>query len=127
MIDEAIATKVMGWIRETLPNNEEGLPYTADYWTENGEKQVPTNFFNPSTNLEDAWKVAEKLGLALIPQSNDDGSFSWFACDIEKVSYRGEEIAITPIDGTEYSQPTAQLAICASALMTVGIDIEDVI
>lgn len=123
-IDELIATKVMDWEKKNLPNNDEGdWRFTASYWVDDqGEKQRPVNFFDPSRNLIQAWRVAEKMGLALIPQSNGDG-FNWFACDVESVSYRGDEIAIIPIEDSGWSKPTAPLAICFAALESVGVEI----
>lgn len=40
------------------------------------------------------------------------------------MSYRGDEVTIVPIDGTEHSQESAPLAICLAALESVGIDVE---
>lgn len=59
--------------------------------------------------LNDVWPLAERHGLALIPQSHGDG-FRWLACDIERVHYGGA-IIIYPKDGKAISADTAVEAI----------------
>lgn len=91
----------------------------------NIHSKLPTSDWSPknySTNMSDAWLVAEKLGLSLIPQSSDKG-FNWYVCDVEKVSYNGDAVTITPIEDTSYSKETAPMAICLSALFGVGIEL----
>lgn len=81
--------------------------------------RFPSNY---SSNMSDAWDVATKLGLCLIPQSDEEG-YRWYVCDVEKVAYQGEQISITPKGDTGYSKETAPMAICLSALLSVGIEL----
>ncbi|MEK4025401.1 BC1872 family protein [Sporosarcina sp. FSL W7-1283] len=124
IINELVATKVMDWSHQTLMNNDEGLHYYASYWVDkDGTKQKPVNFFSPSTNLQDAWIVAEKLGIVLIPQTNGD-KFNWYACDVESVSHRGDEIAIVPSNNSGIQTELAPRSICFAALESVGVKVD---
>lgn len=84
--------------------------------------------FHPSTDINTAWLLAQKEGIALIPQSLENGGFHWYACDISAVSYRGSEVAITPKDDKRISCETAPLAICKCFLLEdvqeVQIDVQ---
>lgn len=120
-IDEIIATKVMGW------HVHAPVGYGYQEWADKeGGYHGFVEDFNPTDDIRCAWKVAKKLGLALIPQSNGErkGEFNWYACDIESVQYRGGEIAIIPIEDSGWSKPSAPLAICFAALEVVGVDVE---
>lgn len=68
-------------------------------------------------DIGQAIHVVERLGLCLIPQSNESGGFDWYACDIERVVY-GEMVAVFEKEGTGVSAPTAPLAICKAALLS---------
>lgn len=59
--------------------------------------------------IAEMWPEAERLGLALIPQSTPDG-FRRLACDIERVHY-GAAIIIYPLEYRAYSAETAAEAI----------------
>lgn len=59
--------------------------------------------------IAEMWPEAERLGLALIPQSDGDG-FRWLACDIERIHY-GAAIIIYPLEYRAYSVETAAEAI----------------
>jgi len=120
-----LATKVMGWKELESIFYEEAEAFPAFYINDGMccvvEKQ-PDRYidyvWNPLENINDAWRIADKLGICAIPQSAEDG-FRWYACDIESVSYRGEEISIRVKGDTGYSKDTAQEAICYSALEVV--------
>ena len=121
MIDEAIATKIMGWRISDEPYIF--TPNEFVYETVDGDQ---IDSFNPSESIFDAWQVAEKMGIALIPQTTEEG-FCWYACDIEQVSYRGDEVAITLLNDSGVSAETAPMAICLAALYSVGVGIGEVI
>lgn len=59
--------------------------------------------------IAEVWPMAERYGLALIPQS-DGGRFRWLAVDIERVHYGGA-IIIYPLEGCAESADTAAEAI----------------
>lgn len=113
-IDVLIGTKIMNWTKEILPNNDEGLPYTAEYWTEFGEKRVPANFFNPSTNLVDAWKVVEKLK-----------EEKWTKILVSKFGTPLCRVGIYDNEDSEVQvvAETVPLVICLAALKSVGIEV----
>lgn len=114
-INHLVAEHVMGW---EVWNNQ---------WSDKETKEmvyIDIDFFKPSVDMQDAWKVAEKLGLCVVPQSNGKGGYRWFVCDVNKISYKGVSISIEPIEDTEYSADTAPLAICLCALLSKGIDLE---
>lgn len=117
-INELVATKVMGW------HIYAPVGYEYQEWAdEEGGYHGFVEDFNPTDDIRNAWEVAMKLGLALIPQSNGDG-FNWFACDVESIQDHGDEIVIIPIEDSGWSKPTASLAICLAALESVGVDVE---
>lgn len=70
-----------------------------------------------STKLVDAWSLAERFGLALVPQSVANG-FRWLACDLVRVRY-GAHITVEPIDTTLHSADDAAHALALSALATI--------
>jgi len=68
-LDKLVAEKVMGWY---LSTNEW-------MWVQGGEcvRSLPT--WSPSTNIEDAWLVVEKL--QELPPIHRGDSYEWFAID----------------------------------------------
>jgi len=72
--------------------------------------------FHPSTNMNTAWELAKKEGIAVIPQSSGDG-FRWYACDIKSVHYRGNEIALNTYNDSSISCDTAEEAISKCYLL----------
>lgn len=73
-----------------------------------------------STDIAAAYRVMQKLGLALVPQSTDSG-FAWLACDLEAVRYGAAGITLVPHWPTAISAPTAPEAVCRAALASVGV------
>jgi hypothetical protein len=114
-MDLLVARKVMGWtdILKSGGNSEKS------WFDESGKYMTRKDSFNPTYSIKDAWMVAEKLGLCLIPQTSSKG-FRWLACDVEAVSYNGDNIAISPLENTEHSADSAQMVICLAALLSVG-------
>lgn len=102
-LDAIVAEKVMGWTFAELDN---GYGYPAPYWTIGGtEKVKPSNFWNPSGNISNAWEVAEKMHKDLYDVSIwNDHNGKW-AC----------EINYWTVDDCD----TVQEAICKAALLTV--------
>jgi hypothetical protein len=76
--------------------------------------------FTPTLNINHAMILANHLGIALIPQSNGYG-FSWYACDLESVGYRGEEIIVRPLGDASMSAETPEAAICAVAFLSTEL------
>ena len=114
-ISHLVAEKVLGWDKQTLPNFE-GSPYTADYWVNAlGEIERPVNFFSPSSNLEDAWRVVERLGYV-------HKQLEWDAKNKQWCFIIGNGL------GERWSafHKQASLAICLSALKTVNVHVEEV-
>ncbi len=92
------------------------LPYEPSvYEKEYRALKVPAY----STDIAAAFEVVQKLGLAIIPQSNPDGGFRWYACDITCVKYYGGGIVIVPKNDSGISCDTAAEAICRAALLAV--------
>lgn len=91
------------------------------YMTNKNDDSVVTelNIPNYVEDISEAWKIAEKLGIALVPQSKLTGSgFNWLAMDIEIVLYRGE-VVLYPRRNSEISKPSASEAICLSAIISL--------
>lgn len=114
-ISHLVAEKVLGWDKQTLPNFE-GSPYTADYWVNAlGEIERPVNFFSPSSNLEDAWRVVESLGYV-------QKQLEWDAENKRWCFNIGNGLSESWSAFDEH----APLAICLSALKTVNVQVDEV-
>jgi len=99
-IDKLIAEKVMGWTH-----------CNYGFWeTEFGELDVESEW-NPSVDIGDAWKVAEKVsettGRLMLTKVHDG-----FACELEW-------------NGNYGFHKSAPMAICSAALQSLGVDIDD--
>jgi hypothetical protein len=126
-LDALVAEKVMGWRLE-----ERG--YVATFWVdENGKVKraaepcsidfCSCEVFSPSTDISDAWKVVEKLGI--IPNSFYIG----YKTDkngkkIYRAFFQKENPITTLIYTYEADAETAPLAICLAALKAVGVEVE---
>lgn len=118
-LDALVAERVMGWIgvakrRRVLNLGEETV------WLGLPRKDADALLDVPrySTRIDEAWPVALRLGLALVPQSHN-GGFRWLACDLTSVHYRADGILLAPKSDTERIADTAPLAICLAALATL--------
>lgn len=103
-IDELIATKVMEYQRVYDKQfKQEGWQIGEKHWT---------NWFSPSTNIQDAWKVVDKLKIAVRPQSDDAPANMKYQAEIDK----------QPL-GNYYEAfaETAPMAICKVALKFYGL------
>lgn len=123
-IDETLMTEVLGWkkvygsdIYIFMLNDDDNI-----YETTKGI-QINANDFNPSTDIKDAYVIAEKLGIAVIPQSTEIG-YSWYACDLDLVRHKGDSIELAIKDDSGVSADTAPMAICLSALWSIGVEVE---
>lgn len=65
-----------------------------------------------------ATQVANKLGIALIPQSDGNG-YRWFACDLNCAIYRGHEIGLEELNDSGVSEDTIEKAICHAAYLSI--------
>ena len=109
-IDRLVAEKVMDWVQGE---------YAKDKWyyKKNGQIHGMAKFvkdWNPSTNIADAWQVAEKLmknGLFFNVLKWIDGDFV-ARFENHKVSVKAEA-------------ETAPLAICLAALKSVGVEVDN--
>jgi hypothetical protein len=103
-IIETLATKVMGWERKFDS-------YTRKHYYATDKKGwVWDGHWNPLQNIADAWQVAEKLFIAVIPQAGyppEDMKFLAII-DNEPIGPRYEVYA-----------ETAPNAICKAALMKI--------
>ena len=122
-LDALIAEKVMGLkLRKKKVPNGHGHPAAhynlVDFWYSDHEKIGHLPHY--STDISAAWQVMEKLkarvtypGYVDVATNNDKGG--WSCCLVER-SGEGGHPAI--------SAPTAQLAICLTALDAVGIKVQ---
>jgi len=124
-IDRLVAEKVMGWRLKSFPG--EGGGFSA--WLNDDGKIIkyennctlhaqPYDFWKPTTNIADAWKVVEKL--------QKDGWHIELYNENEKWCF----------DLTKYNEfmfvdrfyrasaEDASLAICLAALKAVGVEVE---
>lgn len=121
IINEAIATQVMKW--EVVETPSIFMVDDETVWKREDGCEIGASKFQPSINIKDAQKVAEKLGMALIPQTSEEG-FHWYACCVEEVSNTGDEIKVIPLNDSGVSAETAPMAICLAALYSFGIEVE---
>lgn len=125
-LDALVAEKVMGYEvfrsdhAEYVQGRDWADPGEPLYYPDGIERQAAT-VPEYSTDIAAAWPIAQKLGLALVPQSDGDG-FRWLATDVHAVNY-SNVITVEPKDGTEYSADTAPHAICLAALRAVGVEL----
>lgn len=100
VIDYLIATKAMEW-------EDNGTPFYGI----NGERVASKEYFQPSDNIKDAWKVVEKFYISVCPQKGAPKEMSYHA-----------EIDNQPM-GNYYESfdETAPMAICKVALKSLGV------
>lgn len=104
-IDYLIATKVMGW-------EDNGTPF----YGLNGERVESKEFFNPSDNIQDAWKVVDKL-------ANEEIMTNVKNC--LDFGYRVELLMPESYEGDiEVTKETAPLAICLAALESKNVKLK---
>lgn len=108
-ISEILATNILGWKKK---HTTKGIRYVTS-------NNVLVEKFHPYEDMNDAMLLANKLGICLVPQSTDTEGYYWLASDIEKVSYNGETVAITPIEHTIISCKYPAEAISIAALSTL--------
>jgi len=100
-----------------IPGTLKLRPWWRDGYRCGGDKEDEVNTFF-SEDVSASRLIAEKLGLAIIPQSDGDG-FRWLALDLEKVLYAGSSITLLEKNGSAVSAETIPLAICRAALLAV--------
>ncbi len=108
-IDALVAEKVMGWELSWLGTDwrEETNANTHHHKRSKGD-------FLPSTNIQDAWLVVEKLKVEYWIEINVGEKY---LCDIGKYGIPGTIVQI--------EAETASLAICLAALKAVGVEVEE--
>ncbi|WP_299831384.1 hypothetical protein [uncultured Metabacillus sp.] len=102
-IDYLIATKVMGW-------EDNGTPF----YGVDGERVASKEYFNPSDNIQDAWKVVEKLRKQMIMIDVTTSESCYYAT----VRHQGKGIISRGV-----KSETAPLTICKTALKVHGISV----
>ncbi len=119
-LDQLVAERVMGWRREEPergprrwrpPEDGKSHPARALYG-------VPRY----STDIAAAWLVAERLGLAVVPDLTGDGT-GWYATDIQHVVF-GDSVTMIEEERGGVAGETAPYAICLAALVASGLDID---
>lgn len=106
-IDRLVAEKVMGWRKETyFPPTE--LADSYDVWVKSETEYDYVERFNPSTNIRDAWFVAEKFEYAQVVK---DGGH--FYAEVANERYWMGDFENAP------------MAICLAALKSVGVSVDD--
>lgn len=123
-LDALVAEKVMGLkVRKEKVPNGHGHPAAhydlVDFWY--GKNEDIGHLPHYSTDISAAWKVMEKLktlvkspGYVDVGTNNDKDGWS---CELVRRSGEGGQPAIFA--------PTAPLAICLTALETVGIEVKE--
>lgn len=62
LINNLLSEKLLKWTKATVPNNDRGLPYYAEYWLDDeGFTTETVNFWNPSTDIKDCYKMINIL------------------------------------------------------------------
>ena len=110
-IDRLVAEKVMGW--EPFYDDGDLISFVTEFGTlffSDDESE-----WNPTIDIADAWLVAEKLKIAVIPQAGEPPKNMKYLAEIDR----------RPLGGYyEAFAETAPLAICLVALKTVGVEVE---
>ncbi|MGG3987424.1 BC1872 family protein [Bacillus smithii] len=111
-INQLVAEKVMGW--EPVYDDGDIISFITEYGTlffsDDDECE-----WNPSTDIQDAWQVVEKLKIAVIPQAGDPPTDMKYLAEIDRQPFG---------DNYEAYAGTAELAICLVALKAVGVEID---
>ena len=116
-LDGRIAVQVMGWEWDAARRWPLADSLTETEWAELMSDDAM--YWSPSTNIAQAWQVAEKLRIAVIPR----GAGGWYAMRAEHDESGYFEIPLA--DGDDPPGPdtgaamgdTAPLAICRAALL----------
>jgi hypothetical protein len=110
--DALVAEKVMGWV-DVRSGGKENTP--AHWFIGRGSDGLYHHIPNYTTRMDNAWEVAEKLKIAIIPQAGEPP---------QNMKYLAE-VGTEPFEPKiEVFAPTAPQAICLAALRAVGVEIE---
>lgn len=115
-LDALVAEKVMGWVRGKIGPADDLSPVwfpqgPDSYWTET----VPRF----STDIADAWQVVEKLRQThCCLNLHSDHAYA-YSCSLIK----NDDDPHEPHSGIGRTAETAPLAICLTALLSVGVDL----
>ncbi|MED4718257.1 MULTISPECIES: BC1872 family protein [Bacillaceae] len=105
-IDRLVAEKVMGWTLKEMT--------ATSAWMDSQGGWTLYQMWKPSTDMRDAWLVAEKLYITVCPQQGAPTEMSVWA-----------EINKQPLGNCyEAFAKTAPMAICLVALKAAGVEIE---
>jgi hypothetical protein len=120
-LDKLVAEKVMGWVAEEIPAKQFLSAYVLYKRPE--PPHVPDYKWSPSTNIQDAWLVVERLNNSLntITKVNNNSKIGY---EVEMFKYDSEGDLD---DVYKTHQETAPLAICITALKSVGIEMNQLI
>lgn len=112
-VDRIIVDYIMKWkFSHTV-----GVPVPNMVVYTNTEGQIKTNFC-PTTNLEDAWTLLQKLAAEYNYRMNINYGID--STEIICKTHTGEDT------GLRGEGPTFMEAVCRVALPTVGVDVDDV-
>lgn len=111
-IDRLVAEHVMGW-----EEFEDSSGYKWWSLNEDGKTKIirSVRCFEPSKDIRDAWRLVEKLKIAVIPQSEDAPKDMKYLAEIDNQPFGNYYEAFAE---------TAPMAICLVALKSMGVDIE---
>lgn len=123
-LDALVAEKVMGW---SLNAHGEWLNSDQSFtgWHTNESKYDPchncgrSNLWHPSTSIEAAWEVVEKMGGVFRMSTTLGGQYRVTFSDVTVDSY-SEEYDVGRKYDKEALADTAPHAICLAALKAVG-------
>ncbi len=125
-MDSLIAEKVMGWhlipAEDIIEDGE--TKHWAQMWLDKNNR-IMHNSFSPSSDMNDAWEVAEKLRQSQVYPIEIRGD-EWYDGGAWLVSIydpTGDKILYFAKDetsGPNRDYPSASLAICRAALLAIG-------
>lgn len=127
-VDVLVAEKIMGWFLNISTGERVWTDGTGQY-VAHVDPNAPTGFkFTPSTDIQDAWKVIEKLqenqlGVA-ITSGIEEPSKSWKYV-VEIHDYKIEAIYVEETENVVgfCLHESAPMAICLAALKSIGVDL----
>jgi|SRR3990167_6480327 len=115
-LDALVATRIMGWRQETLPDG-------YSYWCHPEEDRwTPLEVFKPSTSIADAWQVVESM------RGDHDrwvAFVGWLFEDL-RPGMQSPLTRIVAYELPEAMRKLSPLTICLAALKAIGVEVEGI-